>query len=131
MYIHDISMVFIVYKDGVIKEVTARVLEMLGTNTEKSRALFKLSVLFSVCYFSFHSNWLQDKTIYCPVSGKPLKVKDLVDVTFTLMDGSIPTSSLEGKRERYKCPVTGDVLRNNVPCAVLKTTYVLYIYMYQ
>ncbi|KAK4323126.1 hypothetical protein Pmani_006150 [Petrolisthes manimaculis] len=63
-----------------------------------------------------------DKTIFCPVSGKPIKVKDLVDVTFTLIDESSKAGSLEGKKERYKCPVTGDVLRNNVPCAVLRTT---------
>lgn len=62
-----------------------------------------------------------DKTVFCPISGKPLKAKDLIPVRFTLADAS-NTSSLEGKRERYKCPVTGDILRNNVPSAVLKPT---------
>ncbi|XP_068245745.1 nitric oxide synthase-interacting protein homolog [Palaemon carinicauda] len=62
-----------------------------------------------------------DKTVYCPISGKQLKAKDLIPVKFTLADAS-SSSSLEGQRDRYKCPVTGDVLRNNIPCAVLKPT---------
>ncbi|XP_059473722.1 nitric oxide synthase-interacting protein homolog isoform X2 [Neocloeon triangulifer] len=44
-----------------------------------------------------------DKTIYCPITGSPLK-------------------SLIAKTERYKCPVTGDVLSNSIPCAVIRTT---------
>lgn len=63
-----------------------------------------------------------DKTVFCPISGKPLKAKDLIPVKFTLADASGSSTSLEGKRERYKCPVTGDILRNNIPCAVLKPT---------
>lgn len=27
-----------------------------------------------------------DKTIYCPVSGRPLKFKDMIEVKFTLLD---------------------------------------------
>ena len=26
-----------------------------------------------------------DKTVYCPMSGKPLKMKDLIDVKFQLI----------------------------------------------
>ncbi|XP_071513036.1 nitric oxide synthase-interacting protein homolog [Panulirus ornatus] len=63
-----------------------------------------------------------DKTIFCPISGKPLKAKDLIDVKFTLAVDPDDKGSLEGRRERYKCPVTDDILRNNVPCAVLKPT---------
>ncbi|KYN09333.1 Nitric oxide synthase-interacting protein like protein [Trachymyrmex cornetzi] len=44
-----------------------------------------------------------DKTIYCPVSGKPLKVKDLIPA-------------------RYMCPIMHDVLGNSVLCSVIKTT---------
>ncbi|KAK7076894.1 hypothetical protein SK128_002408 [Halocaridina rubra] len=62
-----------------------------------------------------------EKTVYCPISGKPLKAKDLLPVKFTLADPN-SKSSLEGQRERYKCPVTGDILRNNVTCAILKPT---------
>ncbi|XP_045135025.1 nitric oxide synthase-interacting protein homolog [Portunus trituberculatus] len=68
-----------------------------------------------------------DKTIMCPISGKPLKAKDLITVKFTLaLDGDKGRGgagpSLEGAKERYKCPVTGDVLRNNVACVVLRPT---------
>ena len=27
-----------------------------------------------------------DKTVYCPVSGRPLKFKDMIEVKFTLLD---------------------------------------------
>ncbi|XP_042220090.1 LOW QUALITY PROTEIN: nitric oxide synthase-interacting protein homolog [Homarus americanus] len=63
-----------------------------------------------------------DKTVFCPISGKPLKIKDLIDVKFTLAVDPNDKGALDGKRERYKCPVTGDILRNNVPCAVLRPT---------
>lgn len=64
-----------------------------------------------------------DKIISCPMSGKPLKVKSLVDVKFTLIDkNDAKSKSLISKEERYKCPVTNDVLRNSTPCAVLKPT---------
>lgn len=63
-----------------------------------------------------------DKTVLCPVSGKPLKMKDFIDVKFTKIDKSEERHSLQGKRDRYKCPVSGDVLGNNVPSAVLRTT---------
>ncbi|XP_018007562.1 nitric oxide synthase-interacting protein homolog [Hyalella azteca] len=60
--------------------------------------------------------------VLCPMSNKPLKMKDLVPVKFTRIDPNASFSSLEGHKERYKCPVTGDVLRNAVPCAVLRPT---------
>ncbi|KAK9884333.1 hypothetical protein WA026_005283 [Henosepilachna vigintioctopunctata] len=62
-----------------------------------------------------------DPTIYCPVSGKPLKSKDLVDVKFTLVKGD-EKKSLIARENRYMCAVTHDILGNSVPCAVLKTT---------
>nr|CAG4640973.1 EOG090X08E0 [Eulimnadia texana] len=66
-----------------------------------------------------------DPTIYCPVSEKPLKAKDLIPVKFTLApdDDSGPSKkSLISKKVRYMCPVTRDILSNSVPCAVLKPT---------
>jgi len=60
--------------------------------------------------------------VYCPITGKPLKVKDLIAVKFTLINDPDDKKSLIAKQERYKCPVTGDALSNSVPCAVLKTT---------
>jgi nitric oxide synthase-interacting protein len=63
-----------------------------------------------------------DKTVYCPMSGKPLKMKDLINVKFKeIRDGDDDTvvssdgkttkkRSLISKVERYVCAVTNDVL---------------------
>lgn len=64
-----------------------------------------------------------DSTIYCPVSNKVLRVKDLIDVKFT----RVSKREMDGKtfmvsQARYKCPVTHDILSNAVGCAVLKPT---------
>jgi nitric oxide synthase-interacting protein len=61
-----------------------------------------------------------DKKTYCPTTGKPLKVKDLLSVSFTRIDDS-QDKSLISKEVRYKCAVTHDALGNSVPCAVLKS----------
>ncbi|XP_038116081.1 nitric oxide synthase-interacting protein homolog [Culex quinquefasciatus] len=63
-----------------------------------------------------------DGKIYCPISNKPLKAKDLIDVKFTLVKDASDKKSLIAKENRYMCAVTHDILNNSVPCAVLKTT---------
>lgn len=63
-----------------------------------------------------------DSTIYCPVSAKSLKAKDLIDVKFTLVKDPEDKKSLIVKENRYMCAVTHDILSNSVPCAVLKPT---------
>ncbi|ODM96646.1 Nitric oxide synthase-interacting protein [Orchesella cincta] len=63
-----------------------------------------------------------DKTIRCPMSGAPLKVKDLIPVKFTEIKDPTDKRALIVKEARYMCPVTGDTLTNSVPCAVLKST---------
>lgn len=64
-----------------------------------------------------------DKTIYCPISGKPMKLKDLIDIKFTpVSDDEKDPKSIITKEARYKCPVTHDILSNSIPCAVLKPT---------
>ncbi|KAK2164014.1 hypothetical protein LSH36_70g02046 [Paralvinella palmiformis] len=62
-----------------------------------------------------------DEKVRCPMSGKPIKLKDLIEVKFTPIkdDGK---KSLITKSARYVCAVTNDVLGNSVPCAVLKTS---------
>ncbi|XP_055378853.1 nitric oxide synthase-interacting protein homolog [Condylostylus longicornis] len=63
-----------------------------------------------------------DPTIYCPVSQKPLKAKDLIDIKFTLVKDDSDKRSLIVKDNRYMCPITHDILSNSVPCAVLRPT---------
>lgn len=64
-----------------------------------------------------------NSNIYCPVSNKPLRVKDLIDVKFTLVNEKDKNStSLILSQSRYKCPITHDILSNSVACAVLKPT---------
>ncbi|KAJ8976460.1 hypothetical protein NQ317_012838 [Molorchus minor] len=63
-----------------------------------------------------------DHTIYCPISQKPLKVKDLVDVKFTFVKDPSDKTSIHTRENRYMCAVTHDILNNSVPCAVLKST---------
>ncbi|XP_064545641.1 nitric oxide synthase-interacting protein homolog [Drosophila montana] len=63
-----------------------------------------------------------DATIYCPVSQQPLRVKDLIDVKFTLLKDGDNKRSLIAKEARYMCPITHDVLSNAVACAVLRPT---------
>uniref|UniRef100_T1IZZ3 Nitric oxide synthase-interacting protein zinc-finger domain-containing protein n=1 Tax=Strigamia maritima TaxID=126957 RepID=T1IZZ3_STRMM len=63
-----------------------------------------------------------DKTIYCPMTGKPLKAKELIPVIFTPIVDPDDKSSLIVKKNRYMCAVTHDILGNTVPCAVLKTS---------
>jgi nitric oxide synthase-interacting protein len=63
-----------------------------------------------------------DSTVYCPVSGKQLKAKDLITVKFTLVNDPDDKKSLILKENRYMCPITHDILSNSVPCAVIRTT---------
>ncbi|CRK90190.1 CLUMA_CG003904, isoform A [Clunio marinus] len=64
-----------------------------------------------------------DSKIYCPISGEPLKIKDLIDVKFTpANDPDDKNKSLIAKESRYVCAVTKDVLTNAQQLAVLKTT---------
>lgn len=64
-----------------------------------------------------------DSTILCPVSQKPIKAKDLIDVKFTVVQDPDDKKSLIVKENRYMCAVTHDILSNSVPCAVLRPTY--------
>uniref|UniRef100_A0A0A9WHI3 Nitric oxide synthase-interacting protein homolog n=1 Tax=Lygus hesperus TaxID=30085 RepID=A0A0A9WHI3_LYGHE len=60
--------------------------------------------------------------VLCPMTGKPLKMKDLIDVKFTLVKDPDDKKSLIIKDNRYMCAVTHDILSNSVPCAVLRPT---------
>ncbi|XP_046673479.1 nitric oxide synthase-interacting protein homolog [Homalodisca vitripennis] len=63
-----------------------------------------------------------DKNVLCPMSGKPLKLKDLITVKFTEVRDPDDKKSHLVKENRYMCAVTHDILNNSVPCAVLRTT---------
>lgn len=62
-----------------------------------------------------------DTKTYCPMSGKQLRIKDLIPVKLTAIDDG-DDRPMVAKSERYKCAVTHDALGNSVPCAVLKNT---------
>ena len=70
--------------------------------------------------FSSPFCFLQDKTVYCPMSNKPLKMKDLITVNFTLAEDKDDKRPLVAREVRYKCAVTGDILSNSTPVAVLR-----------
>lgn len=60
------------------------------------------------------------KTVLCPMSGRPIKMNELITVRFTPLDPSLERVKLLSRQERYVCAVTRDVLGNSVPCAVLR-----------
>ena len=63
-----------------------------------------------------------DEKVRCPMSNRPIKLKDLIDVKFTPINDRDSKTALISKQARYVCAVTNDVLGNSVPCAVLKTS---------
>jgi len=60
--------------------------------------------------------------VFCPMTNKPIKFKDLVPVKFTPVADRNTTTSVIAKKARWQCAVTHDVLHNSTSCAVLKTT---------
>ncbi|XP_026871478.2 nitric oxide synthase-interacting protein [Electrophorus electricus] len=60
------------------------------------------------------------KTVLCPMSGQPLKMSELITVSFTPLDSSLDRVALLTRQDRYVCAVTKDTLGNSVPCAVLR-----------
>ncbi|XP_028310969.1 nitric oxide synthase-interacting protein [Gouania willdenowi] len=62
------------------------------------------------------------KTVFCPMSGQPIKMNELIPVRFTPLDSSLDRVALLTRQDRYVCAVTRDVLGNSVPCAVLRTS---------
>ncbi|EMP41811.1 Nitric oxide synthase-interacting protein [Chelonia mydas] len=63
---------------------------------------------------------MKDRCVYCPMSGRPLKLKDLTPVCFTLLDPAVGRVGLINRQDRYVCAVTRDMLGNSVPCALLR-----------
>jgi len=63
-----------------------------------------------------------DSTVYCPMSGRPLKMKDLIPVKFTEIKDPTEKRSLIARDARYMCPISRDTLSNSIPCAVIRTT---------
>ena len=63
-----------------------------------------------------------DMRTFCPVTGKILKVKDLISVKFTPADHGNSSSGASSNDTVYMCPITHDILGNSIPCAVIKPT---------
>ncbi|XP_072315819.1 nitric oxide synthase-interacting protein [Eucyclogobius newberryi] len=60
------------------------------------------------------------KTVLCPMSGRPIRMNELVPVRFTPLDPGLERVKLLSRQERYVCAVTRDALGNSVPCALLR-----------
>uniref|UniRef100_A0A0K0F4K9 Nitric oxide synthase-interacting protein homolog n=1 Tax=Strongyloides venezuelensis TaxID=75913 RepID=A0A0K0F4K9_STRVS len=62
--------------------------------------------------------------VMCPVTNKPLKFKCLLDVIFTEIpeDQKGKEQHIAGKKIRYMCPITHDLLTNTTKCVYLKTS---------
>ncbi|CAN8004216.1 unnamed protein product [Ixodes pacificus] len=60
--------------------------------------------------------------VLCPMSGHPIKAKDLFPIKFTPVVDPDDKASLITKKARFMCAVTHDILGNSVPCAALKTS---------
>ncbi|CAG9536935.1 unnamed protein product [Cercopithifilaria johnstoni] len=63
-----------------------------------------------------------EQRVFCPLSGKPLKIKELMPVKFTVVPDDNGTKSLMARKVRYMCPITHDALTNTTRCAYLKTS---------
>lgn len=67
-----------------------------------------------------------DNVIRCPMSGKPIKYKDLVDVKFTRISNDADLVKANSNNSncdvRYCCAVSNDHLTNATACIVLKTS---------
>ena len=60
------------------------------------------------------------KTV-CPMSGRRLRVRDLIAVHFTpLVTAAATTAAVGAPAEQYMCPVTRAVISNQVKVAVLR-----------
>ncbi|GFQ88881.1 nitric oxide synthase-interacting protein [Trichonephila clavata] len=58
------------------------------------------------------------KPIICSKSGRVVRAEDLIEVDFTRVGG--PAALAE--KIQYRCAVTGEILGNDVPMAVLRTS---------
>lgn len=66
---------------------------------------------------------VKDQRVLCPLSGRPLKIKELMPVKFTEMPEDSNNKKLIARKVRYMCPVTHDALTNTTRCAYLKTRF--------
>jgi len=62
-----------------------------------------------------------DEKVRCPMSGRPLRYKDLIPIKFTPINDR-DNRSVITKDARFVCAVSNDVLGNSVPCVALKTS---------
>jgi nitric oxide synthase-interacting protein len=58
----------------------------------------------------------------CPITGKKLRLKDLVDLKFTRVDGGEGADAAAGGEGRYMDPITKDVFTNRSRLVCLRTT---------
>ncbi|XP_005534431.1 PREDICTED: nitric oxide synthase-interacting protein, partial [Pseudopodoces humilis] len=63
-----------------------------------------------------------DRSVRCPMSGRKLRLSQLVSVHFTPAEPGLSPGQLLAREpsDRYVCALTGDPLGNATPCAVLR-----------
>lgn len=63
-----------------------------------------------------------DSSVRCPMSGRKLRLAQLVSVRFTPAEAGLSPGQLLAREpsDRYVCAVSGDPLGNATPCAVLR-----------
>ncbi|PIO73967.1 hypothetical protein TELCIR_04038 [Teladorsagia circumcincta] len=81
---------------------------------------FYMFAHFSYGFLVMNCSLLQSQKVLCPLSGKPLKMKDLMEVKFTIMPQDEDPKSIIAAKVRYMCAVTHDALTNTTRCAYLK-----------
>ncbi|KAI3388986.1 hypothetical protein SNEBB_006643 [Seison nebaliae] len=65
-----------------------------------------------------------DKHVRCPMSGKKIKLSRLIEVKFEEcpLDEKEKKKSLIGRKHRYRCALTKDILTNKHKCCVLRSS---------
>mmetsp|Transcript_13294 Transcript_13294/g.32287 ORF Transcript_13294/g.32287 Transcript_13294/m.32287 type:complete len:335 (-) Transcript_13294:166-1170(-) len=62
-----------------------------------------------------------DEKVYCPISKKHLKIKDLISVKFTPLEKSADkVGKMSNHNERWMCPISKKTLGNSVAAAILR-----------
>jgi len=94
-------------------------LNKTSTSAENPNSCFWIPEISSKKAVSENSMKKPNQQVLCPMSSKPLKLKNLIDVQFTKANKDVK-SSTGYQTAKYMCALTNDALSNSTPCVVLK-----------